>query len=120
VSDRIFGALTCLVALAYVASATQIQSSFLTDPVGPKFFPILIGSVAFICAVTVIIKPDDSPKWPPVDIWLSLLFAIAALVAYTYALKPLGFLIPTAFASAVISFLIHRNPVRVWWHFQRI
>ena len=37
-----------LVALAYIASATQIQTSFLTDPVGPKTFPILVGVVAAI------------------------------------------------------------------------
>ena len=96
-------------ALAYIVSATQIQTSFLTDPVGPKMFPIIIGSVAFICALTVVIKPDQSPDWPGPAIFLALLVAIVALVGYAYTLKPLGFLIPTAVASAVISFLIQRN-----------
>jgi len=109
VSDRIFGTLVCIVALAYIVSATQVQTSFMTDPVGPKLFPIIIGSVAFVCALTVIIKPDPSPEWPGPAIFLSILCAIAALVGYAYALKPLGFLIPTAVASAIISFLIQRN-----------
>lgn len=108
-SDRIFGSLVCIVALAYIVSATQVQTSFLTDPVGPKLFPIIIGSVAFICALSVIVRPDDSPEWPGVGIFLALLCAVVALVGYAYALKPLGFLIPTAVASSIISFLIQRN-----------
>jgi len=109
VSDRIFGSLVCVVALAYIVSATQVQTSFMTDPVGPKLFPIIIGSVAFICALAVIIKPDESPAWPGPAIFFALLCAVVALVGYAYALKPLGFLIPTAVASAIISFLIQRN-----------
>jgi len=109
VSDRIFGSLVCLVALAYIVSATQVQTSFMTDPVGPKLFPIIIGSVAFVCALTVIVKPDESPDWPGPAIFIALLCAVVALVAYALTLKPLGFLIPTAVASAIISYLIQRN-----------
>ena len=108
-SDRIFGSLVCLVALAYIVSATQVQTSFMTDPVGPKLFPILIGSVAFVCALTVIVKPDESPDWRGPAIFIALLCAVVALVAYALTLKPLGFLIPTAVASAIISYLIQRN-----------
>lgn len=108
-SDRIFGALTGLVALAYIVSATQIQAGFLPDPVGSKFFPILVGSIALICSVAIFLKPDESPQWPPLAIVFSILFAVIALVGYAYALKPLGFLIPTAVASGIISFLIHRR-----------
>ena len=99
----------CLVALAYIVSATQIEESFMTDPVGPKLFPILIGSVAFICAMAVIFKPDASPDWPGPVILLALLCAVLTLVGYAYALKPMGFLLPTAVASAIVSFLIQRN-----------
>ncbi|MGI9293785.1 MAG: tripartite tricarboxylate transporter TctB family protein [Pseudomonadales bacterium] len=108
-SDRIFGCLTGLVALAYIVSATQIQSSFMTDPVGPKLFPYIIGGVAFLCSITIILKPDESPSWPGPSIFLALLCAVVALVGYAYALKPLGFLIPTAIASGIISFLIQRR-----------
>jgi len=81
----------------------------MTDPVGPKLFPIIIGSVAFVCALAVIFKPDESPQWPGPAIFFALLCAVVALVGYAYALKPLGFLLPTAVASAIISFLIQRK-----------
>ena len=105
-SDRIFGLVMATVALAYIASATQIQTSFLSDPVGPKTFPILIGSVCAICAVFMVFKPDPEPDWPVLRTFGALFFAVVVLVAYAYALKPLGFLIPTAIAAGVLSFQI--------------
>ena len=105
-SDRIFGLVALMVALAYIASATQIQTSFLSDPVGPKTFPILIGSVAAICAVFMVLKPDPEPDWPVMRTFGALFFAVVVLVAYAYMLKPLGFLMPTAIAAGVLSFQI--------------
>ncbi len=40
-SDRIFGLICLAISVFYVFSAFQIQTSFLSDPVGPKAFPIL-------------------------------------------------------------------------------
>ncbi|MCK8463459.1 tripartite tricarboxylate transporter TctB family protein [Aliiroseovarius sp. S1339] len=105
-SDRIFGAVVTLVALAYVASATQIQSSFMADPVGPKTFPILIGCVAALCGIIVALKPDPDPDWPVLATFGSLGLAVVVLVGYAYALKPLGFLIPTAITASILSYQI--------------
>ncbi|WP_372840055.1 tripartite tricarboxylate transporter TctB family protein [Phaeovulum sp.] len=105
-SDRIFGLVVFGVALAYVASALQIQTSFLSDPVGSKVFPIIIGSIAALASLVLLIKPDADPEWPHGATWLHIGIAVAILVAYAYSLKPLGFLIPTAIASGVISYQI--------------
>ncbi len=79
------------------------------DPVGSKLFPIMIGVVGFICAVAIFLKPDEAPNWPKLGIVFSILCAVVTLVGYAYALKPLGFIIPTAVASGVVSYLIRRN-----------
>ena len=105
-SDRIFGLVVLMVALAYIASATQIQTSFLSDPVGSKAFPIIIGCVAAICGFVLIVKPDPDPNWPVMRTLFAILVAIAVLIAYAYMLKPLGFLLPTAFAAAILSYQI--------------
>jgi len=110
-SDRIFGLVALFVALAYIASATQIQTSFLADPVGPKAFPILIGLVAALSSLVLILRPDPDPDWPVLRTFGSIFIAIVVLVAYAYALKPLGFLLPTAIAAAVLSYQI--SPHRV-------
>lgn len=102
-SDRIFGLVTLFVALAFIASATQIQASFLADPVGPKTFPIIIGIVAAISSLVMILRPDPDPNWPKGRTWIALFIAVIVLVAYAFALKPLGFVIPTAIAAAILS-----------------
>jgi len=113
-SDRIFGLVALFAALAFMASATQIQSSFLVDPVGPKAFPLLIGGVAALCSLVMIFKPDPDPTWPALSAWLSLLIAVVVLVGYAYALKPGGFIIPTAIAASVLSYQISPRPVQAF------
>ena len=105
-SDRIFGLVVVLSALAYIASATQIQTSFMADPVGPKMFPIMVGAVAVICGFFVMVRPDPEPEWPTIRTFGALLVSVAVLVGYAYALKPLGFLIPTAITAAILSYQI--------------
>lgn len=79
-SDRIFGLVVAIVALAYIVSATQIQTSFLSDPVGPKTFPILIGSVGALAALFMVFKPDPEPDWPVARTFGALLVAVIVLV----------------------------------------
>lgn len=110
ISDRIFGLVVILVALAYIASALQIQASFLSDPLGPKAFPIGIGIVAILCAVVMIARPDEEPEWPALRSCGAIAIAVLVLVGYAYALKPVGFLIPTAVVAAILSYQISPNP----------
>ncbi len=109
-SDRIFGLVVLCVALAFIASAFQIQTSFLADPVGSKTFPVMIGIVAAICALNLILRPDPDPQWPARRTFGALAVAVAVLVAYAYALKPFGFLLPTFVAAAVLSYQISPRP----------
>ena len=105
-SDRLFGLVSLMVALTYVVSATRIQTSFLADPVGPKTFPIIIGVVGALCALYFMFKPDEDPEWP--DMWTfgRIGIALVVLIGYASALKPLGFMIPTAIASGLLSYQI--------------
>ncbi len=111
ISDRIFGLVVILVALAYIAGAMQIQASFLSDPVGSKTFPIMVASIAVLCGGIMIFRPDAEPDWPEGRTILSLGFSVALLVAYSYALKPMGFLIPTAIAAGILSYQISPRPM---------
>ncbi len=106
-SDRLFGLAVIVVALGYILSATQIQTSFLSDPVGPKTFPYLIGGTAIICALAIILKPDAEPDWPSLWTFGKIGLAVLVLVAYAYALKPFGFVVPTAVAAGLLSYQIH-------------
>ena len=105
-SDRIFGLVVILGALAYIASAFQIQTSFLSDPMGSKTFPIILGCVAILCGLVMIVKPEEEVEWPNAAAIFKLVIAAVVMIAYAYALKPLGFLIPTTLAAGLLSFLI--------------
>lgn len=105
-SDRIFGLVMVLLALAYIASAFQIQTSFLSDPVGSKTFPVIIGTVTVICGLIMILKPDEEPEWPDLRTFGRLAFAVVVLIAYSYTIKPMGFLVPTALAAGILAYQI--------------
>ena len=105
-SDRIFGLIVIAVALGYGLSATGIEKSFFSDPMGPRAFPYLVTAVAVICGAVIAFRPDAEPTWPSGAVLLRLAFATAVLVVYAELLKPLGFLIPTALAAGIISYLI--------------
>ena len=106
ISDRIFGLVVLMVSLAFIASATQVQTSFLSDPVGPKAFPMLVGGIAGLCGLVMMIRPDPDPIWAKGSTLFALFIAVAVLVAYAYSLKPFGFIIPTAITAAVLSYQI--------------
>ena len=109
--DRIFGAVMIVLALGYILSASTIQVPLFPDPMGPKAFPYLIGAGVIVCGVMMILRPDPEADWPPAKALLSLTFATIVMVAYAYSLKPLGFLIPTAIASGILSYQLAPKPV---------
>ena len=110
-SDRVFGLVVILGALAYIVSASQLQTSFLSDPMGSKTFPYILGGVAVICGIIMVVRPDEEPEWPGPMVLVKLALSVIVMVAYAYALKPLGFLIPTALAAGILSYQISPRPV---------
>lgn len=112
ISDRVFGLIVTFGALAFIASATQIQTSFLSDPVGSSTFPILIGGVAALCGLVLMLRPDPEPEWPTLRTLGALGFSVLVLVAYAYALRPVGFLVPTAVAAGLLSYQISPRPLQ--------
>lgn len=54
----------------------------------------------------MILRPDAEPEWPQGWTLVSVLICIVLLIIYSYALKPLGFLIPTALVPGAISYQI--------------
>jgi putative tricarboxylic transport membrane protein len=108
--DRIFGLVMMIVALGYILSATTIRTSFMSDPVGPRIFPYLIGGVTMLCALVMVLKPDPDVEWPVGKTLLNLGIALVALFAYAMMVKPLGFILPTIIVSGILSYQINPKP----------
>ncbi|GAB4382765.1 tripartite tricarboxylate transporter TctB family protein [Albidovulum sp.] len=109
-SDRLFGLVAVLAALAYIASAWNLPPGNLFDALGPRAFPIIVGCGVLISALAMILRPDPEPDWPGLPTLASLALATVVLVGYAYALKPLGFLLPTAIAAGILSWQISGRP----------
>jgi len=105
--DRVFGLLIAAIALGYILSATRIQIGFLSDPVGSRTFPYMIGGVALLCALTIIARPDPDPEWPGMNTIGRIAITLVVLFLFAISLRPIGFLIPAAIASGILSYQTH-------------
>lgn len=110
-SDRILGVVVILVALAFIVSAYNLPAGNMFDKLGPKTFPIIVALGMIISAAVMVMKPDPETDWPDGRTLLSLGFAALVLLGYALSLKPLGFVLPTAVAAAVLSYQIRPAPL---------
>jgi putative tricarboxylic transport membrane protein len=102
-SDRLFGGITLLLALAFIAGATQIEAALIFDSLGPSVFPIIIGVLLAISSVYLVLRPDPEPDWPEARRVVEIGLALVVMLAYTFLLEPLGFVLATALAASLLS-----------------
>jgi len=110
-ADRIFGAVMIVLALGYILSAMNIQTSFMSDPVGPRLFPYMVSGVVILCSLVMILRPDPDTEWPGPAMALKIGAALVLLIGYALLIRPLGFIIPTVVVSAALSYMISPRPV---------
>ena len=110
-SDRIFGGVGLLFALLFIWAAFHIELSFISDPVGPRTFPIIVAVVMAVASLVIIIKPDVKPQWPRMARLLEIAIAAGVMVAYALALPVAGFLIATAVAAAFLTWRLGTEPL---------
>ncbi|EAU40864.1 hypothetical protein FP2506_18289 [Fulvimarina pelagi HTCC2506] len=102
-TDRIFGGAMVLLAAFFIWAAYQIQLSFITDPLGPRAFPIVIGVVLGLCGLVIAVKPDPEPGWPALSRIVEILAAAVIFFGYGQLLPELGFLICTFIVGAYLA-----------------
>jgi putative tricarboxylic transport membrane protein len=77
---------------------------------GPGFFPIILGSVLLVCSIGLMLRNWRAPEGTSSTAALSFRYpkawiTLAALVAMTFALEPLGFVLAaTLFLIALLRF----------------
>ncbi|MCT7377042.1 tripartite tricarboxylate transporter TctB family protein [Chelativorans salis] len=110
-SDRILGGTCLLLSMLYIYFAAQTQVGFISDPMGPKAFPIAVGVVLALAALYTLFKPDPEPVWPHLGRFGEIVFAVVVMVAYTYALPEFGFVISTSVTAGLLSWRLGAGPV---------
>ncbi len=111
-SDRVFGGVGLALAVFYIWQATVIEESFIQDVVGPKMFPIIIGTVLGLSSLWFILRPDPSPHWPGAGRLFEIGMAVAVMIAYAIMLPQIGFVIATAVASAYLTWRLGTRPLQ--------
>ena len=113
-SDRILGGIGLLLAAFYIWQAQLIQLSFISDPVGPRTFPTIIGTLLALSSLAILIRPDADPHWPAFGRLAEIAASVAVLTAYAIFLPDLGFLIATTLAAAYLGWRLGTAP---FWAF---
>jgi len=111
-SDRMLGLACMVLAAFYILFATQIQIGFMSDPMGPRAFPILIGAILALAGLYPIIRPDPEPQWPHLSRVLEIVFAAGLMIAYTFALPEIGFTVATTIAAGLLSWRLGAHPAK--------
>ena len=110
-SDRIFGGIGLVIAIFFAWQATLIQTSFISDAVGPKTFPILLAVLLGISSVYFLLKPDPEPDWPRAGRFAEIAFAGLVLLAYGQLLPEIGFVIATALTAGYLAWRLGSKPL---------
>ena len=110
-SDRIFGGIGLALAVFFVWQATRIELSFISDPLGPRAFPIIIGILLGLASLVILVRPDAAPKWPRAGRLFEIAVSVAVMVAYAMLLPEVGFVIATAVAAAYLTWRLGTGPL---------
>ncbi|TPW31597.1 tripartite tricarboxylate transporter TctB family protein [Martelella alba] len=110
-SDRIFGVFGIILSAVYVWQAMLTEESFLSDPVGPKAFPVIIGIVLAVASLFIILLPDAEPEWPRLKALADIVISAGVMFAYAWFLPVLGFVLATILAAAFLSWRLGARPL---------
>ena len=110
-NDRILGGLGLALSVFYFWRATRIELSFISDPVGPKTFPMIIAAMFGLASLVILLRPEPDPKWPAASRLLELGAALIVMIGYAELLPVLGFVIATLFAGAFLSWRLGATPL---------
>ncbi|SIS46088.1 tripartite tricarboxylate transporter TctB family protein [Neptunomonas antarctica] len=110
--DRLFAGILLLLSGLMVWTALQLEVPFQYEPLGPKAFPVMLGSLMSMAAIWLFIKPDSNSWHPTKEIVKKLVAGLVLLVIYAALFERAGFIIATFVVGSVFSWLFGETPKR--------
>jgi putative tricarboxylic transport membrane protein len=110
-TDRITGVLLFALAVAFGLHARSFHTNFLTDPLGPQAWPMMLGGILALFSIYLIVKPQHGAAWPKRIVLLRQFVLVIALVGYALLLDPIGFLAATVLIVGFMALLLGAR----WW-----
>jgi putative tricarboxylic transport membrane protein len=114
-ADRVSTLVLVIFALVAVNEARKLRFGSVSAP-GPGFVPLCLAVTLALVALLLLVRALRAPAGPalpadPGERWKSVA-SLAALVVYTFALEPLGFVLATA---ALLFFFFRVLDHQRWW-----
>lgn len=110
IAPRVPGLVLLAAGVAIGLEATTFDVAFMTDPVGPKALPYLVGLTLVIAGLRTAIQGEVPESIPSGRVLRKLMWAVAAFLAYSLALDVIGFVVSTALVVAALSHLYGAPP----------
>ena len=115
--DHWVGLLLVILGIAMLLLSMQIPvKNSSTDP-GSRLFPVMASILQIVCGAGILISAGKSTdkQFLPAQGWKKLGMAFGVMIAYTLALKYIGFVVSTlVFLYVVVTMLAGEEKVAVW------
>lgn len=111
-ADRVAGLVLLAAGLAAALHARRLTVSFLTDPLGPRAFPMVAAGLLALAGAALIAWPAATAAWPGSSSARRLVMACASVLVYALLLAPLGFVLATTLEATALCLLFGGRPVR--------
>jgi len=111
--DRLAAFALLAVAALYWLEARRFVTGFIADPVGPRAFPNVLGTVLAVSSLSLLLGHGGEERvWPSGRFWRRWGLVTAGLLLYAAALTPLGFIVATVLLSTLVAMVFGARPGR--------
>lgn len=117
--DRVIALIVFLIAAGYLYMASQFPRLEIGDPLGPKIFPVILGTILIITAILLVFesfrKPEgdarksDEPEEKGNKHLLVILAVALVTLVYVLVLEKVGYILDTFLLLMVTMAYFNRN-----------
>lgn len=111
ITDRVMGLTGVVIAIFFAWRTTLMDEPFISDPLGPRVFPLIICALLGIAGLAMALRPDAEPEWPALPGLLEVGASAVVLAAYAELLPQLGFVTATFFAAGFLAWRLGAEPL---------
>ena len=118
--NRVTGIFALVLSVIYLAATSTIEITAVSDPIGPRVFPVIIGVGLFLIGLLLVMKKETltAKNRAVVFTWatekeliVNIGLTCVAGVIFGLILEPLGYLLATTLFMTAMMFITNRNRV---------
>jgi putative tricarboxylic transport membrane protein len=104
-SGRIAAIVILILSIAYGIAGSRIEYAFSSDPLGPRFFPMLLAAILALLSLIYLFRPGEAETWPGGELLARSIALPAFILISALILEPAGFPIAMFVLTAGVGWL---------------